>query len=214
MIKMEKKERSKDSKNPYFENYDDEKRWMSYWYQIKNILELSPKSVLEIGPGNKTVARYLEDYGLEVTTVAIDREIDPDFVCDVRDLSEKVNQNSFDVVLCAEVLEHIPFQDFEKALSELHRVSKKYAVLSLPHSSLNLKFSCELSPFKERRLLMKFPITRLMEQDRDGAHYWSIGKKNYSLSKIKEKIESFFKIKKTYCPYYQPYHRFFKLKVK
>ena len=38
--------------------------------------------------------------------------------------------NSFDLVLCSEVLEHIP--DWKKALSELQRVSRKYIVLTIP----------------------------------------------------------------------------------
>lgn len=38
--------------------------------------------------------------------------------------------NSFDLVICSEVLEHLDKPD--KGLQELHRVSRKYALLSVP----------------------------------------------------------------------------------
>ncbi len=41
------------------------------------------------------------------------------------------DNNSFEVVVCCEVLEHLP--DPEKALQELKRVGKKYFILSVPN---------------------------------------------------------------------------------
>jgi ubiquinone/menaquinone biosynthesis C-methylase UbiE len=38
--------------------------------------------------------------------------------------------NSFDLVICSEVLEHLDYPD--KGLNELKRVSRKYAILSVP----------------------------------------------------------------------------------
>lgn len=43
----------------------------------------------------------------------------------------KFKDNSFDLVVCSEVLEHI--EDPEKGLSELARVSSKYVLLSVPN---------------------------------------------------------------------------------
>ena len=39
--------------------------------------------------------------------------------------------NSFDLVICTEVLEHLEHP--EKALAELQRVSKKYCIITVPH---------------------------------------------------------------------------------
>lgn len=54
--------------------------------------------------------------GLNVMTADIDPSLDPDFICSVTDLSKTFKPNSFDCILCAEVLEHIPFEYFEIAL--------------------------------------------------------------------------------------------------
>lgn len=52
-------------------------------------------------------------------------------VTDVRELP--FESNSYDVVLCSEVLEHVP--DFHAAMDQLIRVAKKAVVITLPHES-------------------------------------------------------------------------------
>ena len=42
--------------------------------------------------------------------------------------------NSFDLIICSEVLEHLEHPD--KALEELQRVSKKYVALSVPNEPI------------------------------------------------------------------------------
>ena len=50
---------------------------------------------------------------------------------DIRDL--KFDDGHFDLVLCAEVLEHIKPEDLDKACSELVRVAKKYLLIGVPY---------------------------------------------------------------------------------
>ncbi|MXY50253.1 MAG: class I SAM-dependent methyltransferase [Gemmatimonadetes bacterium] len=50
---------------------------------------------------------------------------------DVQDLPFETD--SFDIVLCSEVLEHV--QDFETAVEQLVRVSRKAVIITLPHES-------------------------------------------------------------------------------
>ena len=107
------------NKEHYFNpNYDYVNKFISYFYQIDSISNLKDiKSVLEVGIGNKTVSNYLKTNGFKVTTCDFDKSLKPDKVADVRNLP--FNKNQFDVVLCSEVLEHIPLKDVHKALSEL-----------------------------------------------------------------------------------------------
>jgi len=110
-------------KEHYFMEYDTKERWISYWYQINEVLKTKPKKVLEIGIGNGTVANYLKNQGIEVVTVDIDEKLNPDYVCSVTELSEFFSDNQFVTILCDEVLEHIPFEYFENSLHEMQKVT-------------------------------------------------------------------------------------------
>lgn len=191
-------------------NYDYESRWASYWHQIKEVLALKPQNILEIGIGNATVSNYLKHQGLEVATLDIDKELSPDVVANV--LETPFQGNSFDVVLCAEVLEHLPFDDFEKCLAELKRVSKKYVVLTLPHFGPQVRFLCKIPLLKEVRIAFKiyFPEKHIF----NGQHHWELGKQGYGLGKIKEIIKRYFAITKDFVPFENQYHHFFILEKK
>lgn len=200
------------SKEHYYQGYDTKERWMSYWHQINEVLNSGGKSVLEVGIGNGTVADYLRRSGLEVTTVDIDPALKPDYVCSVTELSNHFEKNSFDTILCAEVLEHIPFEYFETSLESLQKVAKNFVILSLPHFGIKLRFSFKVPLVKEKNILIKLPYPR--GHRFDGQHYWEIGKKGYPLNKILRIISKFFKIEKYYLVSENPYHMFFVLKKK
>ncbi len=191
--------------------YDTKERWISYWYQVKEVLMTKPLTVLEIGVGNKLVFNQLKKFGIKVTTCDFDKRLKPNYIADVRKLPFKNNQ--FDTVLCAEVLEHLPFSEFTKALKEIIRVSKKYVILTLPHFSLtNVYIGAKIIPFipkKEFTIKIDYPF----QHQFTGEHYWEIGKKKYPLNKIiKEITNSDVSIEKNYYPKENPYHHFFILK--
>lgn len=43
------------------------------------------------------------------------------------------DSGSFDLVVCAEVLEHLPYGVYERGIQELERVSSKYIIISVPN---------------------------------------------------------------------------------
>ncbi|KKQ18184.1 MAG: Methyltransferase type 11 [Berkelbacteria bacterium GW2011_GWA1_36_9] len=208
-MKRAKNNKIQVSQDHYYNlKYDTKERWMSYWYQVKEVLSFEPQTVLEIGVGNMTVSDYLKKLGIKITTCDFDKNLKPDVVASV--LSLPFKKNSFDVVLCAEVLEHLPFDCFNKALLEIRRVCKKSTILTLPHFSItHLYLGIKAVPFipkKEFMLKVDFPIKHKFL----GEHYWEIGKSGYSLRKIENKIKkSGFKIKKSYYPKENPFHHFF-----
>jgi len=193
----------------YMHQYDSLGRWASYWYQIHEIIDKKPESVLEIGIGNKTVLNYLRQQNIEVTGVDIDARLKPDVVADVTDLSV-FQSDSFDVVACCEVLEHLPFDNFDRTLKEIHRVAKKWVVISLPHFGPFFTFSFHLVRFNPLKVAIKLPFPR--KHVFNGQHYWEVGKIGFSVRKISSHInKAGFEIVKQFHVFENPDHLFFVL---
>jgi len=189
-----------------FSKYNYSERWASYWHQINEVDHLKPEQILEIGPGNNFVNDYLRRIGYRVKTLDINNNNQPDVVGSVLELP--FADNSFDLILCAEVLEHLPFSEFEKALGELRRVSKKYVILSLPRWGWLFYVKLKL-PFLNY-LKLYFKLSGVKKHKPGGEHFWEIGKIGYPLRKIKYLIkEKKFKLIKNYLDPDSPYHHFF-----
>jgi ubiquinone/menaquinone biosynthesis C-methylase UbiE len=197
--------------DPYFDiDYDSKERFCSYWHQINEIISLKPKKVLEIGIGNGFVTRYLRDKELNVTTLDIAHELRPDVAGAV--LAIPFKNGSFDVVTCCEVLEHLPYSEFPKALKEIHRVSRKHVVLSLTDVTTAYRINIELPRIRPIKRLINHPFHRPARHTFDGEHYWEIGKTSYPFKRIEFDIrQSDLNIIKTYRVFEFYYHRFFLL---
>lgn len=189
-------------------DYDTKGRFCGYWHQIDELVSLKPDSILEIGVGSGLVCNYLKQRGFKVTTLDIDERLNPDKLGSV--LAIPFPGGSFAVVACYEVLEHLPFEDFSRALKEIHRVSKLHAVLSLPDSTRTYRLDVQIPKIGEFKMLVPFPRLRAPVHRFDGQHFWEIGKAGYPLRRVRDVIRrSGFEIKKTYRVFEMPYHRFF-----
>jgi len=199
-------------KNHYdFDRYAHKDRWVSYFHQLDEVLKCNPKSILEIGVGDKVFGSFIKNNtDIQYTSLDVAEDLEPDMVGSVTDMP--FNNNSFDMVCAFEVLEHLPYEDFEKALLEIHRVSKTHAVLSLPHFGPPVKFLLKLPFLPEIKLAFKIPFYR--KHIFNGEHYWEIGKKDYPASKIRGELEKRFAILKEFVPFENQYHHFFVLEKK
>lgn len=192
------------------EGYVNKDRWVSYFWQVKLIKDsCKAREVLEISVGNKIVSDYLKSmYG--VTTVDIIEDLKPDYVGSVEDMNF-LPDNKFDVSLCAEVLEHLPFEKFKISLNELKRVSKSHVIISLPYWGYTFGFKLRLPVFGVK--IFKFKVSGTKQHVFNGQHYWEIGKKGFTLKKIKQAIaETGLTIEKSFWDLDDPYHYYFVLK--
>src|SRR5215470_13186124 len=122
-----------------FERYDDAERWMSYWHQLRAVLAVKPRTVLEIGPGSGVFRRYLEHAGVAVKTVDIDASRGVDYVADITELDAALPSGLvFDAVCAFQVLEHLPFTELEPALASLARRANPHVFVSLPYRGLRV----------------------------------------------------------------------------
>ncbi len=188
--------------------YINPERFASYAYQIREVLALGPKNVLEIGIGNGLVSYMLRKAGIDVTTLDFDESLEPDEVASVTHMP--LPDEEFDVVACFEVLEHIPYGTVPGALSEIQRVCKKHAVLSLPDARPTVRF--RVPRIGPRKFLIELPFWTMREHRFHGEHHWEINKKGYPLHQVVAAIEYVgFTVQKTWRPWEMPRHRFFLL---
>lgn len=187
------------SKVYFGKKYNSPERFLSYYSQIKSLIEVNPGSVLEIGVGNKIVTNYLKEMGVTVTTVDFDAGLEPDHVLDIRNPLPFAD-NSFDTVVAFEVLEHIPFGEVPCVLKELQRVARNQVIVSLPNKCLSLEFGISIKGnfFKvlgrklnsNLAIKLNLRIPTFTDITKNKQHYWEIGSWGYSKTKVIEMIKA------------------------
>ena len=157
--------------------------------QLNLIHKLNPKSVLEIGIGNGFVSSFLKRYGIEVTTCDINPNLEPDIICELQDLPRHVNKR-FDLIVCCEVLEHMPWNDFSKNIQVLSEISDRQ-LISLPSGRWPLSLSGFL--FIKKLIPISFAIDiPLLRKPCSRSHFWEVNYKSYcSLRNIEYKMSQY-----------------------
>ncbi len=142
-----------------------------------NSIPTDTKTILDVGCGNGAfINRLAHEFPERFEKIV---GLDPCREALTYVKTEKVNENingipfeanSFDLVSCLEVLEHLPQQDFEKGLSEIQRVSKKYILLSVPNDEvleqmlvLCPQCCCAFNPYFHMRSFNKENLRRLFD---------------------------------------------------
>ena len=195
-----------DASHYEFTTYVTKERFASFWHQVDNVLKFNPKTVLEIGPGPGIVTDLLRKQGVKVTTVDFAEDVGADVIASV--LALPFDDNSFDVVLCCQVLEHIEYDLLLSAVSEINRVCIDGAVVSLPHTGRFGVFSFWLPKFGQIRFGLPLNVIA-PKHVFDGQHYWEVGKRGYSTARIRRALKSKFKKVNDFRGIENPYHHFF-----
>lgn len=189
-------------------SYNKQGRWLSYWHQIDEVLAFEPTSCLEIGIGTGIVGQQLSRHGVTVTTIDVDERLGVDRVGDVRALP--CGDREFDVVVCCQVLEHLPWHDVPTALGELRRVALKGAVVSVPQSGIDLRFALTVrrSSVNWGTRIRTFRAGSMLDQ-----HYWEVGRRGTPRAVIRKAVRgSGFRIDREYTVPGFTYHRFYVLR--
>ncbi len=115
-----------------------------YTVLFAQIRKANPKSILDVGCGEGFTLKRLEKEKLGKRNEGIDsmddaiklaKKIHPELIIKKGDIYKlPYKANSFDMVVCNEVLEHL--ERPMDALAELRRVTRKYVVLSVPNEPL------------------------------------------------------------------------------
>jgi hypothetical protein len=202
-----------------FETYIDVPRWISYYHQIASTLKLASaqkskathgiRNILLIGVGDGIVPTVIKSYGLSVTTYDYSEHLSPDVVGDVREISKYFGRNSFDLIVCCQVLEHIEYSHFKNVLEQFMHISPS-AILSLPYCSANLLCGQIRIPkilFKPNLSLPKTWKNSIA----DSQHFWEIGIKGHSVNKVRAQIQEYYEIKKEFSDSLNTFHRFYLL---
>jgi hypothetical protein len=193
-----------------WKKYESPERWASYYTQIDEVLRFGAPTCLEIGVGNGIVGQALRLQGIELHTMDIDASLSPEHIGSVEKIP--LPSASVDVVLCAEVLEHLPFDVFAMCLAEIARVARVGAVISLPHWGYTVRALIDIPGAAHIRTAWKLPIHPVHPPG--GEHFWEIGKKGYPVARICLAMSSYFDIEKEWILPWMPYHHFFRLRKK
>ena len=105
--------------------------------RIKLLNHLIPndvETILDAGCGNGAISNFLKGYkiiGIDISFKALKFFKHNKVLGNLANLPFK--DKSFDLVICSDTLEHIPEKDFNKVISELKRVTKKYILIISPN---------------------------------------------------------------------------------
>lgn len=193
------------------DSYFDLVQLSSFIYQIKAIRDFEPKSIIEIGVGSGFTSQYLRSAGYEVVTVDINENLSPDICSDIANLPKVDIGEKFDLIVCCQVLEHIPLHELESNVSVLASLGKDlYLTLPSYHSYFGFGGILRLPHIrKDFGLYLKSPFVK--KKLNDGVHFWEVGSEpDSSRVRIKEiLLRHYSKVSISNMPL-NPYHIQFK----
>ncbi len=157
-----------------YNNYDDKGKWELYFIEKELVIKYveKPSNILEIGIGNKFLSDYLKKKGYKLTTCDFNKNLNPDIISDIRDMSKI--KAKYEMILAFEVLEHFPFGDLDKALKEVSRLLNDNGIFIIE--------------------VPKVPLPLSMKVLYNNQHYWELGKLGHSKRRFNKHLKRFFNI--------------------
>lgn len=200
-----------DKKHYDFLEYVDANRWNSYYVQIKEILNCNYRNIVLIGAGDGVVPLILKmiNPSLDILTVDFDSSLSPDICCDILQLSSKIKD--VDCIICCQVLEHLPFDNFNYALAEIYKslIPNGLFIMSLPDSGTEIGIKIDFP----RLHIKKGPFKLCMKHkgfEFNGEHYWEVNSSfEYRNKAVLDRYKHFFSLERCFLVPNNTYHRFY-----
>lgn len=182
--------------------------WHRYLPLIKAIIhrEPRPENVLEIGVGSRVVENVLRSLVKNYVTIDVNPELKPDILGDLRvfnrDLAVK-----FDCVICADVLEHMPFEDLRGCLENIFNYLIKpksngdkggEALITIPHQRKEIMIVSRFNRYNTFLISLPIWITPRgfyhwfikRKVSIDPYHCWEIGNRKVKRGDVEKVISS------------------------
>lgn len=127
------------TENSFYEQEDiwGQKALVYQQETLRDILAILPKDihyVLDAGCGDGFITNKLphelDVVGLDISTKALSHV--KRTICRASILDIPFGDNTFDLVMCNDVLEHLTHEELQKAVNELCRVSSRYVLITTP----------------------------------------------------------------------------------
>lgn len=175
------REREKSIQKEFYFNstYLRKERLQAYLDQIELLRKFATTEdkILEVGKGTGFLVDFFEKYhDTQIDTLDINPDLQADITDDIINPA-KLKENSYDLVLAFEVLEHMEFEDSCKAFENMLKVARKYVMISVPDTSFYLNFNISWLFLKRRpfKKLINIPRFMLNKKTFGTGHHWEIG---------------------------------------
>ena len=162
--------------------YLSPKRMSSYGLQYRLAINTNCSTFLNIGSANWILTTFLTQQGKYVVELDIDNATNPSVLGLLPYLP--FEDSSFEVVMCFQVLEHLPFNLLANCMNELRRITSHYIIISLPDQTLTIYEKIKRFIY----ILIHNPKNLYLFNKKfiDQEHFWELGINGVSFDNIKK----------------------------
>ena len=183
-------------------------RLASIGHQVSYLHRYFPdSSVLEVGVGSGMATDLARRMGHRVSTLDVDAKLFPTILASVTEIP--VEEGAFDAFSCCQVLEHLRWEDAQRAISELRRIAALGGVISVPTS--RPRVGIRVFPYSGSFATLMLPNLwpRRWHINCPEEHQWELGL-GVSVGRFRRAIRGAgFRIDEERQPIENPYHHFF-----
>ena len=183
---------------------------LSNTLQIYHVHSMHPRDFLEIGVGNGFLSTFMRLTGFDVTTADINPNLQPDICVPLAELRAATDRN-FDLIVCCEVLEHMPLAELDSNLDHLRSLGARL-FLTLPtiHTTAGLGGVLRVPGRGVSLLDLNFSLPR--RHNLEGTtHHWEVGlDRTCTRRAITDKLKTRYKSVKSGRFPLKPNHVYFK----